>query len=198
MGATVANRTSEQLDEQILIVLSQHGMNHLMLSGNKPDDPASLRGNVTDHDADMKSSRMVRSYTDRKSERGWSSRVDTRAIFSHLGARDSSRVKRPENSKIKGEYHQPRQPQICQLKRPDAVMDDLILVGISQGNTSFEGVDLHKACLRAGLRRTEAQVYQRFPLDETDTPLFSLVNGVEPGTFECDANAIDTNGISLY
>ena len=78
-------------------------------------------------------------------------------------------------------------------------MDDLIIVGIKSGKLPrFEGVDLHKACLRAGLRRTEAQVYQRFPLDETDTPLFSLVNGVEPGTFECDANAIDTPMVFLF
>ena len=62
----------------------------------------------------------------------------------------------------------------------------------------MKGIDLHRACLRAGLRRTEAQIYQRFPLDETENPLFSLVNGVEPGTFECDANAIDTPMVFVF
>lgn len=78
-------------------------------------------------------------------------------------------------------------------------MDDLIVVSIQSARTPrFEGINLHKACLRAGLRRTESLMYQRFPLDDAEHPLFSLVNGIEPGTFDDDAQSIDTPVIFLF
>ena len=78
-------------------------------------------------------------------------------------------------------------------------MDDLIVVSIQSARTPrFEGINLHKACLRAGLRRTESLIYQRFPLDDAEHPLFSLVNGIEPGTFDDDAQLIDTPMIFLF
>ena len=78
-------------------------------------------------------------------------------------------------------------------------MDDLIVVRIQSARTPrFEGINLHKACLRAGLRRGESLTYQRFPLDEGVQPLFSLVNGVEPGTFDDDAKSIDTPVVFLF
>ncbi len=78
-------------------------------------------------------------------------------------------------------------------------MEDLIVVSIQSARTlRFEGINLHKACLRAGLRRTESLMYQRFPLDDAEHPLFSLVNGIEPGTFDDDAQSIDTPVIFLF
>ncbi|MEE2820818.1 MAG: cell division protein ZipA C-terminal FtsZ-binding domain-containing protein [Pseudomonadota bacterium] len=78
-------------------------------------------------------------------------------------------------------------------------MDDLVVVRIQSARTPrFEGMNLHKACLRAGLRRTESMMYQRFPLDDAEHPLFSLVNGIEPGTFDDDAQSIDTPVIFLF
>ncbi|MDA0893753.1 MAG: hypothetical protein O3A68_02370 [Proteobacteria bacterium] len=78
-------------------------------------------------------------------------------------------------------------------------MDDLIVVRIQSARTPrFEGINLHKACLRAGLRRGESLMYQRFPLDEGAQPLFSLVNGLEPGTFDEDAQSIDTPVVFLF
>lgn len=78
-------------------------------------------------------------------------------------------------------------------------MDDLIVVSIQSARTPrFEEMNLHKACLRAGLRRTESLMYQRFPLDDAEHPLFSLVNGIEPGTFDDDAQSIDTPVIFLF
>jgi cell division protein ZipA len=78
-------------------------------------------------------------------------------------------------------------------------MDDLIVVRIQSARTSrFDGINLHKACLRAGLRRGESLMYQRFPLDEGVQPLFSLVNGIEPGTFDEDAKSIDTPVVFLF
>jgi len=78
-------------------------------------------------------------------------------------------------------------------------MDDLIVVRIQSARTPrFEGINLHKACLRAGLRRGESLMYQRFPLDEGAQPLFSLVNGIEPGTFDEDAQSIDTPVVFLF
>ena len=41
-------------------------------------------------------------------------------------------------------------------------------------------------------------MYQRFPLDEGAQPLFSLVNGIEPGTFDEDAQSIDTPVVFLF
>jgi FtsZ-interacting cell division protein ZipA len=165
--------------------------------------PPLRKDNVTDHDADMRilADGPVTPPIEKVREGSLLGSTLGR-IFKHLGARDSSRVKRPENFKIEQENAVSPTETTANLSvqtAPDAVMDDLILVGIKAGKLPrFEGVDLHKACLRAGLRRTEAQVYQRFPLDETDSPLFSLVNGVEPGTFECDANAIDTPMVFLF
>jgi cell division protein ZipA len=81
----------------------------------------------------------------------------------------------------------------------DESMDDLIVVRIQSARTPrFEGINLHKACLRAGLRRGESLMYQRFPLDEGVQPLFSLVNGIEPGTFDEDAKSIDTPVVFLF
>ena len=78
-------------------------------------------------------------------------------------------------------------------------MNDLIVVSIQSARTPrFEEMNLHKACLRAGLRRTESLMYQRFPLDDAEHPLFSLVNGIEPGTFDSDAQSIDTPVIFLF
>lgn len=78
-------------------------------------------------------------------------------------------------------------------------IDDLIVVHIQAAQSPrFEGINLHKACLRAGLRRGESLIYQRFPLDEGVQPLFSLVNGIEPGTFEEDAESIDTPVVFLF
>ena len=82
---------------------------------------------------------------------------------------------------------------------PTDSMDDLVVVSIQSARTPrLEGINLHKACLRAGLRRTESQMYQRFPLDESEHPLFSLVNGVEPGTFDEEAKSIDTPVVFLF
>ena len=78
-------------------------------------------------------------------------------------------------------------------------MDDLIVVRIQSARTPrFESINLHKACLRAGLRRGESLMYQRFPLDDGAQPLFSLVNGIEPGTFDEDAKSIDTPIVFLF
>ncbi len=82
---------------------------------------------------------------------------------------------------------------------PADSMDDLVVVSIQSARSPrFEGINLHKACLRAGLRRTESQMYQRFPLDESEHPLFSLVNGIEPGTFDEDAKSIETPVVFLF
>jgi len=81
----------------------------------------------------------------------------------------------------------------------DESMDDLVVVRIQAARAPrFEGIDLHKACLRAGLRRTESLMYQRIPMDESEAPLFSLVNGIEPGVFDEDAKSIDTPVVFLF
>ena len=86
-----------------------------------------------------------------------------------------------------------------QVSEPTYSMDDLVVVSIQSARADrFEGINLHKACLRAGLRRTDSQMYQRFPLDQSEQPLFSLVNGLEPGTFDEDAESIDTPVIFLF
>ena len=110
-----------------------------------------------------------------------------------------------------GETHEPAEdalhapdtldemPQPSSESGSTDAMDDLIVVSIQSARTPrFEGINLHKACLRAGLRRTESLMYQRFPLDDAEHPLFSLVNGIEPGTFDDDAQSIDTPVIFLF
>ena len=157
---------------------------------------------VTEHDADMRilaEGLVTQPMNNVREESLFGSTLER--IFGHFGARDSSRVKRQEQSKVEQENADSPTETISELSAEtatDSVADDFILVGIKSGRLPrLEGVDLHKACLRAGLRRTEAQVYQRFPLDETENPLFSLVNGIEPGIFECDAKAIDTPMVFL-
>ena len=82
---------------------------------------------------------------------------------------------------------------------PTYSVDDLVVVSVQSARAGrFEGINLHKACLRAGLRRTDSLMYQRFPLDQSEQPLFSLVNGLEPGTFDEDAESIDTPVIFLF
>ena len=70
---------------------------------------------------------------------------------------------------------------------------DLIVIQICPTmSDAFETIDLHRACLRAGLRFGENAIYQRFPLDQGDIALFSLVNGIEPGTFTGPAKVVST------
>ena len=86
-----------------------------------------------------------------------------------------------------------------QGSEPTYSVDDLVVVSVQSARAGrFEGINLHKACLRAGLRRTDSLMYQRFPLDQSEQPLFSLVNGLEPGTFDEDAESIDTPVIFLF
>ena len=174
------------------------------VESNQDKSEARLKENkVTDHDADMRilADGPVTPPIDKVREGSLLGSTLER-IFGHLGVRDSSRVNLPENFKVEREDTVSPTETTANLRfevASDAVMDDLILLGIKSGRLPrFEGIDLHKACLRGGLRRTKAQVYQRFPFDETENPLFSLVNGVEPGTFECDANAIDTPMVFLF
>ncbi|HBX27426.1 MAG TPA: hypothetical protein DEF72_08375 [Gammaproteobacteria bacterium] len=156
----------------------------------------------TEHDADMRilaDGPVTQPMNEVREESLFGSRLGR--IFGHFSVRDSSRVKQQQKFTVEQENADSPTETITDSSAEtaiDTVMDDLILVGIKSGRLPrLEGVDLHRACLRAGLRRTEAQVYQRFPLDETDNPLFSLVNGVEPGTFTCDAKAIDTPMVFL-
>ncbi len=80
-----------------------------------------------------------------------------------------------------------------------AVLDDLVLVQLMPTRAErFVDVDLHRAALRAGLRRTPQNWYQRYPLDQATTPLYSLVNGIEPGVFESDARALNTPMLLLF
>lgn len=77
--------------------------------------------------------------------------------------------------------------------RPVPDINDFVMVSLRPSRVQrFESLNLHAACLRAGLRFTSSQTYQRVPLDQDEEPLFSLVNGVEPGLFECEAVSIES------
>ncbi len=81
----------------------------------------------------------------------------------------------------------------------DKSMTDLVLVSIkSLRAEKIIGGNLNKACLRAGLRWSQSKIYQRFPLDESEHSLFSLVNGIEPGIFEGDMESIDLSILFLF
>ena len=122
-------------------------------------------------------------------------------IFGRFGKQSAEIGETPEPSE--DALHAPdildEMPQASSESGSTDAMDDLIVVSIQSARTPrFEGINLHKACLRAGLRRTESLMYQRFPLDDAEHPLFSLVNGIEPGTFDDDAQSIDTPVIFLF
>lgn len=81
----------------------------------------------------------------------------------------------------------------------EVTLDDLVIVRIRAARAEhFADLDLHTACLRAGLRFTADQVYSRYPLDDTQPPLFTLVNGIEPGVFESEARAVETPLLVLF
>lgn len=122
-------------------------------------------------------------------------------IFGRFGKQSAEIGENPEPSE--NALHTPdildEMPQTSSESESMDSMDDLIVVSIQSARTPrFEEMNLHKACLRAGLRRTESLMYQRFPLDDAEHPLFSLVNGIEPGTFDDDAHSIDTPVIFLF
>ena len=78
-------------------------------------------------------------------------------------------------------------------------LNDVVIIQVRPARSErFVGVNLHTACLRAGLRRTEHQVYERIPMNQSSQALFSLVNAVEPGIFPEDAKSIDANGFFLF
>ena len=122
-------------------------------------------------------------------------------IFGRFGKQSAQIGETPEPAE--DALHAPdtldEMPQASSESGSTDAMEDLIVVSIQSARTPrFEGMNLHKACLRAGLRRTESLMYQRFPLDDAEHPLFSLVNGIEPGTFDDDAQSIDTPVIFLF
>jgi cell division protein ZipA len=122
-------------------------------------------------------------------------------IFSRFGKKSSDIDQKPETLESgSGVMDMPEDvPEPRHESEPADSMDDLVVISIQSARSSrFVGINLHKACLRAGLRRTESQMYQRFPLDEREHPLFSLVNGIEPGTFDEDAKLIDTPILFLF
>ena len=122
-------------------------------------------------------------------------------IFSRFGKKSSDIDQKPETLEsgsgvmdMPEDVTEPRHES-----EPADSMDDLVVISIQSARSSrFLGINLHKACLRAGLRRTESQMSQRFPLDKSEYPLFSLVNGIEPGTFDEDAKSIDTPILFLF
>ncbi len=82
---------------------------------------------------------------------------------------------------------------------PEPNLDDIVLVELKPARSDrFVAVNLHTACLRAGLRKTEQGLYQRIPLDQSAAPLFTLVNSLEPGTFETDAKSVDSPGFFVF
>lgn len=81
----------------------------------------------------------------------------------------------------------------------EETLDDLVLVQLMPARAErFVDIDLHRAALRAGLRRTPRNWYQRYPLDQSETALYSLVNGVEPGVFLEDATGLDTPLLLIF
>ncbi|MGA1207127.1 MAG: cell division protein ZipA C-terminal FtsZ-binding domain-containing protein [Litorivicinaceae bacterium] len=81
----------------------------------------------------------------------------------------------------------------------EVTLDDLVIIRIRAARAEhFAALDLHTACLRAGLRFTTDQVYSRYPLDDSQPPLFTLVNGIEPGVFDEEARAIETPLLVLF
>jgi cell division protein ZipA len=81
----------------------------------------------------------------------------------------------------------------------EVTLDDLVLLRLRAARAEhFADLDLHTACLRVGLRFTADQVYSRYPLDDTQPPLFTLVNGIEPGIFESEARVIETPLLVLF
>ena len=124
-----------------------------------------------------------------------------RRIFGRFGKQSAEigETPAPSEDALHALDTQDEMPQTSSEPESTDSMDDLIVVSIQAARTPrFEGMNLHKACLRAGLRRTESLIYQRFPLDDAEHPLFSLVNGIEPGTFVDDALSIDTPVIFLF
>ena len=122
-------------------------------------------------------------------------------IFGRFGKQSAEieKTREPSESALYTPDILDEMPQASSESGSTDFMDDLIVVSIQSARTPrFEGINLHKACLRAGLRRTESLIYQRFPLDDAEHPLFSLVNGIEPGTFDDDAQLIDTPMIFLF
>ena len=122
-------------------------------------------------------------------------------IFGRFGKQSAEieKTREPSESALYTPDTLDEMPQASSESGSTDFMDDLIVVSIQSARTPrFEGINLHKACLRAGLRRTESLIYQRFPLDDAEHPLFSLVNGIEPGTFDDDAQLIDTPMIFLF
>lgn len=81
--------------------------------------------------------------------------------------------------------------------QPD--LSDMVVIQLKPARAErFIGVNLHTACLRAGLRRTGQEVYERIPMNQSSQALFSLVNAIEPGTFSEDAKSIDAPGFFLF
>ncbi len=124
-------------------------------------------------------------------------------IFIHFKKKDSKDPSENKDSQavITGdlELDESFKSESLEVEPTDQSMTDLVLVSIkSLREDKLTGVNLHKACLRAGLRWSQSKIYQRFPLDESEYSLFSLVNGIEPGIFEGDMESIDLSILFLF
>ena len=198
-------------DNSVPIKLSQPAENLLDSKGNEnAENTASSEDNfISDlendiHSTDMQilgDGPMVEPITKEEEASFLSSTLGR--IFSHFGKKSEySDGQKTESPSLHLDHGTTEKPS-ASIARVDTLNDqsmyDLILVRVqSSREERLEGVNLHKACWRAGLRRSKSKIYQRFPLDETEHPLFSLVNGIEPGIFEDDAKSIDTPVVFLF
>lgn len=102
---------------------------------------------------------------------------------------DNDQLPAQDEARVSGAEAEPATPDL----------DDVVIIQVRPARSErFVGVNLHTACLRAGLRRTEQQIYERIPMNQSSQALFSLVNAVEPGIFSEDAKSIDANGFFLF
>jgi cell division protein ZipA len=125
-------------------------------------------------------------------------------LFGFAKSADASLTAVPEQSATGAEAEAfPVQDQVehsavaPEPSQPD--LSDMVVIQVKPARAErFVGVNLHTACLRAGLRRTDQDVYQRIPMNQSNQALFSLVNAIEPGTFDEDAKSIDAPGFFLF
>ncbi len=196
---TVVVEESMEIDERVEPVWDEQ-------PDAEPSDPVvdepSIDTEAADHDEDMRilADGPVSRPIAEPEETGLLGSTLGR-IFGRFGKKSAESNQEPETLEVSSDsvdipsdVSEPT-PQ----SEPADSMDDLVVVSIQSARSPrFEGINLHKACLRAGLRRTESHMYQRFPLDESEHPLFSLVNGIEPGTFDEDAKSVDTPVVFLF
>ncbi|GAB3395851.1 cell division protein ZipA [Azotobacter armeniacus] len=107
---------------------------------------------------------------------------------------------KPRRLEPKGEVRRAEQPERSEPREPLPVEEVLVINVVSREGAGFKGPALLQSILESGLRFGEMDIFHRHEsLAGNGEVLFSMANGVKPGTFDLDdIDHFTTRAVSFF